>query len=135
MSSVEARDRDGRTPLHYAALEDNVKLVADLVVSGADPNAQDKAGYTPLHMAAQAYAVAAAESLVRAGAAVDIQDRHGNTPLWTAVYNSPGTGELIRLLRAAGADPRHRNRYGRTPVDLARSIADYDVAQYFADLE
>jgi len=59
---------------------------------------------------------------------------HGNTPLCLAVFSSKGDGELIRLLRSKGADPFHRNRAGQTPVALARQIANYDIARFFADL-
>jgi hypothetical protein len=51
-----------------------------------------------------------------------------------AVFSSKGDGELIRLLRSNGADPMHRNRAGQTPVGVARLIANYDVARFFADL-
>jgi ankyrin repeat protein len=69
------------------------------------------------------------------GARVDPVNRHGNTPLWDAVFNSKGRGELIELLRAAGADPRYANAAGQTPLSLARLIANYEVAQFFSDLD
>ena len=48
--------------------------------------------------------------------------------------NSRGNGEVIRLLRAAGADPLAKNAHGNSPLNLARTIASYDVRQYFSDL-
>jgi ankyrin repeat protein len=65
---------------------------------------------------------------------VDAVNSYGNTPLFTAVFNSRGLGELIKLLRHHGADPWHPNNTGQTPTGLARLIANYDVAQFFADL-
>jgi hypothetical protein len=56
-------------------------------------------------------------------------------PLWTAVFNSHGDGTLIRLLRDRGADPRAENSRGQSPLGLARLIANYPVAAFFADLE
>ena len=38
------------------------------------------------------------------------------------------------LPRQHGADPFQQNNYGVSAVSLARTIADYDVAQYFRDL-
>lgn len=127
-------DRGGRTPLHYAASDDDAHAVSKAIAEGADVNAADRRGFTPLHLAAQQGEVAAAEILLAAGAQVDAANSYGNTPLFTAVFNSRGRGELIRLLRRHGADPCHANKAGKTPAGTARLIANYDVAQFFADL-
>jgi uncharacterized protein len=123
----------GRTELHLAAVENELDKVRALIDSGADVNARDQDGFTPLHLAAQEYAVAIARLLVDSGAEVDAFNRYGNTPLFTAVFNSRGRGEVIELLRAAGADPARANAAGQTPVGLARLIANYDVAGFFSD--
>ena len=127
-------DKGGRTPLHYAALADDTAAVRMLLSHGANPNAADRQGFTALHFAAQHGAISAAEALLAAGAQVDAVNSYGNTPLFTAVFNSRGRGELIKLLRHHGADPWHPNSTGQTPVGLARLIANYDIAQFFADL-
>jgi ankyrin repeat protein len=127
-------DRAGRTPLHYAALEGNIGEILRLLADDLDPNTPDSKGFVALHFAAQEYQVAAARALLQGGARVDAVNAYGNTPLWTAVFNSQGRGEIIALLRLAGADPAHVNNAGRTPVELAHTIASSDVAQYFADL-
>ena len=41
---------------------------------------------------------------------------------------------MIALLRGRGADPNHTNGHGRSPLDLARLLGDYDAARFFADL-
>jgi ankyrin repeat protein len=128
------RDEFGRQHLHYYALENDLPKVRDLLIKGVNPNVADNDGFTPLHFAAQQWAVEAADLLLQHGAYVDATNCHGNTPLWTAVFNSKGRGEMIALLRRYGADPYHANNYDHTPVSAARSIANYDVAQYFADL-
>ncbi len=133
MTSAE-RDRGGRIPLHYAALEDDVDLMAAELAAGADVDDADRAGMTPLHFAAQQYEVAAARLLLEHGAAIDPRDKKGSTPLVTAVFNSRGRGDMIRLLRDAGADPYAVNEFGVIPVELARRVANFDIAQYFADL-
>jgi ankyrin repeat protein len=127
-------DQAGRMPLHSAALENDIVRVNELLAHGADPNSADADDFTPLHFASQQGALEAARILLNNGAAVDPTNVHGNTPLWMAVFSSKGKGELIQLLRSKGADPFHRNRAGKTPVGLARQIANYDVARFFADL-
>jgi ankyrin repeat protein len=127
-------DEYGRTPLHYAAVEGRDSDVARLLAKGANPNAQDDDGWTPLHCAAQSISAKAAQALLAAGANTELKDSYGNTPLWRAVMASKGNGAVIVLLRQHSADAQASNLSGITPVTLARTIANYDVAQFFSDL-
>jgi uncharacterized protein len=124
----------GRTPLHYSASEGNAESVAHLIGEGADPNAKDKNGWSPLHFASQAGSGPVVQLLLNANAVVEEPDSNGNTPLFRAVFNSKGDGTIISLLRQAGADALRENKHGVSPLDLARAIANYDVAQFFSDL-
>lgn len=123
-----------RSPLHYAAQEGDIAAVVGLVNSGANLDAADDGGYTPLHFASQNNHPAVVKLLLERGAEVDSVDSWGNTPLWRAVFNYRDSGETILALRAAGANPHHVNKAGRTPVQLARTIANYDSTQFFEDL-
>lgn len=134
MSNHDVRDRQGRTLLHAAAFRGDLAEIDQLIVAGADPSAADNKGFTPLHLAAQENQAGAARALLDAGAEVDRRNRWGNTALSVAVFNSRGRGDLIALLRERGADPMAENAHGQTPLGLARLIANFDVAQYFADL-
>jgi uncharacterized protein len=131
-SAVSERDRDGRTALHVAALRGDIGRVSELLASGADLDAADTQGRTPLHLAAQEWQVDVAELLCDAGAAVDSTDAFGNTPLWRATFESRGRGEMIRLLLDHGADADRANGSGVSPRQLAETIANYDVRQFFA---
>jgi ankyrin repeat protein len=127
-------DEDGRSELHYAARDGDVEAVRKWIRKGADVNVAENAGWTPLHFAAQAQSVEVARLLLDNGAAVDPVDAHGNTPLWRAVAASRGEGGVIQLLRAAGADPLKKNKHGVSPVASARAVANFDIAQWFADV-
>jgi uncharacterized protein len=131
---VSKVDREGRSELHYVAADGRSGRAEELIAAGIDVAAGDKRGMTPLHFAAQENNPEIAKKLLEAGAPVDPQDEHGNTPLWKAVFSCKGDGELIALLRAAGADPSRANRHGTSPLQLARRIGNYDVAQHFEDL-
>lgn len=127
-------DEYGRTPLHHAAGDGDAGKVGELLRAAADPNAQDDDGWTALHFAAQSRSEACVRVLLAAGARVDLRDSDGNTSLWRAVFDSRGDGAIIRLLREAGADARAANDHGVSPVKLARRIANYEVARFFADV-
>ena len=128
-------DQYGRTALHEAALKGDARQMRALLDGGLDPNVGDRRGFTALHFAAQQGSIEAALLLLDAGADVDPVDSYGNTPLWVAVFNSRGNGDLIELLRAHGADPHHANNAGRSPAALAHLICNFDVAQFFGDVE
>ena len=127
-------DRAGRSKLHYAAADGDADAVLQLIAAGADVDLADFNGWTPLHFAAQAQSVPVIRSLLSGGATVDPLDNHGNTPLSTATFNSRGKGGAIGALRAAGADPLRKNNDGVSAASLARTIGNYPVAQFFADL-
>src|SRR4051794_6384807 len=94
-----ANERDRRTALHYAAMENDLAKAQQLITEHTIINTQDVNSWSALHFAAQSNALAVAKLLLEAGADVHLTDEHGNTPLFTAVFNSKGDGELIALLR------------------------------------
>ena len=89
-SLVEARDKDGSTPLHCAVWKGHQQVVALLLKAGADVNAQnenDHWGTTPLHAAAHANQAAIAQLLIDYGANVRATDREGRTPLFHTTFH------------------------------------------------
>ena len=134
-SSHADTDRAGRSELHYAVVDRNVDRVKELIRQGMSVNLADRDGWTPLHCAAQNYDEVIARILLDSAASVDAKDANGNTPLSTAVFNSRGRGEVIELLRRYGADATSTNKFGVSPVSLARTIANYDIARFFNDLK
>ena len=132
-------DRAGRTPLHYAACDNQESEVIRLVSEGADVNTYDDAGWTPLHFAAQSKAARIAEILLNHGAQVNAMDANGNTPLSNAVFGYTGNGDTIMVLRRFGADPTLKNSYGVSAFELALDIysgatRDCPVSRFFDDL-
>ena len=124
-------DKDGRSELHYAALEGKAEKVRALIQSGALVNLQCKQGWAALHCAAQANCSATASLLVEAGADLELRDVFGNTPLWRATMAFKGNGSVIKLLLGAGANPNTKNKSGVSPVSLANTIGNYNVAQFY----
>ena len=48
-AKVNAVDKYGKSTLHYAATENNIKIVGALLDAGADVNAVDEDGRSALH--------------------------------------------------------------------------------------
>jgi ankyrin repeat protein len=114
-----------------AVIANDRQKVIDLLAFGEDINAVDREGWTALHFAAQGNNVVLAKILLENGAGVDIQENHGNSPLFKAVFSCRGDGSMIKLLLSYGADKKLKNNYDVSPLDLANTIANYPVAQFF----
>ena len=68
-ADVSAKDNDGLTPLHWAAVEGHKAMARTLIVEfKADVNAKDNDGWTPLHRAAAGGHQATARTLISYGA-------------------------------------------------------------------
>ena len=114
---LDARNEDGRTPLHMAAAKGHSEAIAALIDAGADPDARNEDGRTPLHMAAEKGHSEAIAALIDAGADPDARNEDGRTPLYMAAEK--GHSEAIAALIDAGADPDARNENDRTPLYVA----------------
>lgn len=75
-ANVNARDNEGRTPLHLVTGAEAVLL---LLEGGADINSMDKEGMTPLHLAALKSDYEVEAILRRKGAETEIKDKSGMT--------------------------------------------------------
>ncbi|MDO3058460.1 MULTISPECIES: ankyrin repeat domain-containing protein [Mycobacteriaceae] len=161
MTDVHQRDRAGRTPLHYAAIdgpreqmgsawqeedparkaelhEQSVEFklanVRHLIDSGADVNAKDDEGWTPLHFAATHDSAEVVRQLLDAGAEIDAVNNKGETPLRCAVSATWMDPKTLQLLRDRGADPFRPANNGRSAIDYLRMIDQEDKRAPFSDL-
>ncbi|KAK2992760.1 hypothetical protein RJ640_023273 [Escallonia rubra] len=77
--SVDLKDSEGRTPLHWAVDRGHLNITEMLVNKSADVNAKDNEGQTPLHYAAVCERESIAEFLVKHNANASIKDDDGNS--------------------------------------------------------
>src|SRR5438874_2061094 len=97
-TDLSDKDIRGRTALHRAALNGQVKVVKLLVGEyGADVNAKDSEGWTPLYRAASSGHVEVMELLVSEfGADANVRTNSGSTPLHRAALS--GHVKVVKLL-------------------------------------
>lgn len=69
---LEAPDREGKTPLHYAAAKGHLNVVEFLVSKGANVNARNSSGVTPLYLAKGFGRKEVVEFLTKHGGSVEI---------------------------------------------------------------
>ena len=117
-TSVDLRDRRGRTPLHCATVSGHEEAMKTLLEQGADVNAECNKNYTALRYAIiWEQPLVLVQVLLERGADTNVPSNHGATPLHdAAVMNSEQT--LLLLLRHK-ADINAREAHGGTPLHFA----------------
>ena len=148
MKSIEPKyvnviDILGRSPLHYAAVRGDVKVIRKLIKIGADPKATDLAEWTPLHYAIEKMKEKKTQqqnslveeekekegrveeeedrevvwALLQGGVDIEIRGRDGIGCLHCAARSS--SAKLTNLLLEAGASNEIQDNSRRTPLHWA----------------
>jgi ankyrin repeat protein len=123
VSAVLDVDRDGRDPLHYAAMNNNPDTIRARLAAGIPIDLpEQRAHYTPLHFAVDNGALDAVTALLDAGADIEARADRGITPLHLAVsrWRQRPDGAVIKLLLDRGADTTAGDMHGWTPHDRSK---------------
>lgn len=121
--NINDRGRYGFTALHYAVRGGQVPLIKLLLERGAQPNVLDVEGLTPiLHLSktrSKADPIPVMELLAASGADLDARDVNQGTLLMH--FARRGQVAAVKWLLAHGADPRARDKNGKTAAVLGRA--------------
>ncbi len=126
-ADVNARDSNGWTPLHFAAMNGDADAVRALRTAGAEVNARGYDGYIPLHLAARSGDLPVVQYLLAAGAKVNAKIKAGATPLQFAA--SFGNLDVVQyLLALPQVDLTLTNNLGETAQEQARRCRRDEIA-------
>ena len=127
---IDALNQAGESALMMAALKGEVAGVHTLLARGAKVN---QPGWSALHYAASGTEAATVRLLLEKGADVNATSPNGSTPLMMAAQY--GGEDSVKLLLAAGADPKRRNQRDLKASDFARLAGREKLAMSLARLE
>ncbi len=114
-AALDARDKEGKTPLFVAAEADRVDLVRILADAGAALNPTDAQQNTLLHVAALRGNTELAVYLIDAKANVHAKNRRNLLPV--DIAEAAGNREIVRLLIANGS-PAPRGQWNALTLVL-----------------
>ena len=117
-ASLEAKDIEGYTPLHAAALVGQTEMMQLLLLRGADKDALDNKAKTPLFWAVYNRHPSSALALLAAGADVNLENGEFKIPViqLAAQY---GHVEILRAVIEHRADVDAANKHGDTALHIA----------------
>jgi ankyrin repeat protein len=119
---------EGATPLMRAAKAADAALITLMLDKGADPNRAMKNGTTALMVTASRQSrgadaaprtIEALKALLDRGADVNAATPDGSTALHQAVGRP---NEVVRFLVEKGARLEVKDKFGRTPLDIASGV-------------
>ena len=140
-NQVKETDICGWTPLHYAAVRGDGKVIGKLFKFNVNPNATDFAGWTPLHYAIQVADQPKGDyqlkkewesvigALLRNGADTEIRGRDGVGPIHCAAMLVNCGATATRLLLQAGTNVEMQDNSRKTPLHWAAHVGAVDVAK------
>ena len=120
--NMRENNRAGDAPLHYAAVQGQLKTVELLLKSGADAKQLGRKKRTALHYAAAGGWVEVVSLLINGNAPVSPFDSCGNTPLHLSTRGAHSG--CLRLLLEHGADP-NVSTLDNTPLHLSVKCGHY----------
>ena len=151
-------DLDRHTALHIAVLHNHIPILRLLIDANVNLDAIDYLKRTPLHWSVSYHRDLAAKCLLEAGADVTLINHFDETALDISLYNfnstlavlllqyggwptesrlqtalyavaERGSGDLVKRLVDAGADPLKKDNYGQSPYHFAENAGNMETAR------
>jgi serine/threonine-protein phosphatase 6 regulatory ankyrin repeat subunit A/serine/threonine-protein phosphatase 6 regulatory ankyrin repeat subunit B len=126
---LEARDSEGQTALHDAALGGHKEVAAFLLSQGADASSRDDEDATPVMLACEEGHLEVVQMLLEATEGQGLEDRDRNG--WTALHLAAAAGhkDVVAFLLSKGADATTKGAMQETPLMKACAWGKGGVVQ------
>ncbi|MCH9632935.1 MAG: hypothetical protein S4CHLAM6_12810 [Chlamydiae bacterium] len=124
-ADLNARDANGRTPLHLAALFGDISTLEALLRAGAKVDVIDDIGCSPLLLAAKGSA-ACFNSLHSSGASLDIENADG-AGVWHFAAMNSDSNSIMSVLFREKKNPDKADILGRTAMHYASQEGNSDA--------
>ncbi|ODM97653.1 Tyrosine-protein kinase HTK16 [Orchesella cincta] len=131
MRSIDAKNEDGQTATHIAAINNLPEILHHLIRAGTNVNAKDSSSCTPLHYACRKNFPNIVQILLEEGGANPQIRRNDNG--WVPMHEAADQDhvECIRVLYMHNAPLRPRTDEKSTPLHLALRRNNQETVQFF----
>uniref|UniRef100_A0A8C2H5X9 Uncharacterized protein n=1 Tax=Cyprinus carpio TaxID=7962 RepID=A0A8C2H5X9_CYPCA len=116
-ANINSKSKDGKTPLHMAAIHGRYSRSQAIIQNGAEIDSEDENGNSPLHIAARHGHELLINTLIASGADTAKRGIHGMFPLHLAALS--GFSDCCRKLLSSGFDVDTPDDFGRTSLLLS----------------
>jgi cytohesin len=133
LTDINARDKDGNSPLHLAYWKNKDDIFKALIEKGANVNVPGKGNQPVLQQAAMRGDMETVKQLLEKGADVNALDDFDTSALILACSTAKPNMEIVKLLLEKGARVNHREKNKASALVNAGSHGNVELIKFLLD--
>lgn len=130
-ADIDRQDETQLNPFLFGCIKNDIRLVKIMLAAGTDLDRFTRFGGVGIHPPAEKGYVELVRELVKTDINVNHTNWVGWTPLLEAIVlrdGGPAQQEIVKLLLDRGASPHMTDKYGKTPLELAKDLGFTEIA-------